>query len=674
MIRPTIARLAAVGFFAAAALTAGDKPIDPALFDQKCKPCENFYQHANGAWLNTTEIPPEESNFGMFQQVRNRNQDILKQVIAKAVDSKGSLKGSPQQLVGDFYASGMDQKAIDAAGIGPLKPYLAQIKKFKSAADVGLFISQSHKNGLDFVFSFASLSDFANSKMEMAYCAQGGLGLPERDYYLKEDADSVALRKKYEAHIAEMLVFLDYSKEEAAKAAATILKMETELAKVSLSAVEQRDPSSWYNVKTLKEADQITANFSWSGYFKTLGLDQVTRFSYAHPKFFAQMNTMLADQPVSDWQHYLRWHLISGAAPYLSGDIRAADFAFSQTTLRGVEEQQPRWKQVINATNQVLGEALGQMYVAEAFPPEAKKRMMVMIEDLRGALKERLQNLPWMSEETKQKALVKADSFTPHIGYPDEWRSYAELQIKENDFGGNMLRGIAHARAFELAKVDKPVNPKEWGMNPQIVNAYYNPLKNEIVFPAGILQPPFFNMAADDAVNYGAIGAVIGHELMHGFDDAGSQFDAEGNMKNWWTGEDREKFEARAGELVAQFNGYQPLEGLFVNGELTLGENIADLGGLTIAYEALQKRLGDGNREKIDGFTPEQRFFLSWSQAWRRLYRTEELKVRVQTDPHSPSQYRANGPLSNMPMFYKAFGCKEGDAMYRNDKDRVVIW
>ncbi|CAM2005843.1 M13 family metallopeptidase [Acanthopleuribacter pedis] len=675
MIRSKLAKLALSGMFAVAALTAGDKPINTDYFDKDCKPCDDFYKYANGAWLKTAEIPAEESNYGMFQVVRNRNQDLLKQIVQKAGDAKGALPGSPRQLVGDFYASGMDQKTIDAAGIKPLASYLAEINGFKNASDIGAFVSASHRGGLDFLFGFTSLPDFSDSSMEIAYCVQGGLGLPDRDYYLKEDAESAELRKKYRAHIAEMLRFLDYSAADAGKAAGIIMEMETALAQASLSAVERRDPATWYNLKTQAEADAATPNFSWSNYFKTLALSEVKQFSFAHPKFFAEMDNMLAKRPVSDWQHYLRWHLISGAAPFLSAEIRAADFAFSSTTLRGVEEQQPRWKQVINATNSVLGEALGQMYVAEAFPPEAKQRMMVMIDDLRVALKNRLKNLAWMSEETKKKALIKADSFTPHIGYPDEWRDYSQLKIKRGDYAGNLLRGRAHARAYEIHKVGKPVNPKEWGMNPQVVNAYYNPLKNEIVFPAGILQPPFFNMSADDAVNYGAIGAVIGHELMHGFDDAGSRFDHDGNMKNWWTEDDREKFDARAAELVAQFNGYEPLEGLFVNGELTLGENIADLGGLTISYEALQSRLAKtGNTAKIDGFTPSQRFFLSWAQAWRRLYRDEELTVRVKTDPHSPSQYRANGPVSNMPTFYKAFGCKQGDAMFRDEKDRVVIW
>ncbi|CAM2069953.1 M13 family metallopeptidase [Sulfidibacter corallicola] len=650
------------------------KGIDPALFDKECKPCQDFYQYANGTWLQETEIPAEEGRYGMFNLVRDRNLAILQDILEEAAKKSDHPRGSLKQLVGDFYSSGMDTKRLNKLGIEPLKPYLADVDALKSKADLTAFIANSHALGRDYVFGFFGNSDFNDSKKQIAYTIQAGLGLPERDYYTKKDEESVALREKYVAHVARMLQKIGYDAAAAKAGAKTVLAMETTLAEASLTAVELRNPATWYNYKTLAEADAATPNFSWTAYFKTLGLAETQGFSLAHPKFFAAMDKMLAERPLNDWKTYLKWHSVNGAADFLDDDTRQANFDFFKKTLRGVQAQKPRYKQVIEATNAALGESVGQLFVARAFPPEAKARMMTMIENLRGSLHKRLDRLDWMSEETRKLALVKVKSFKPKIGYPDRWRDQSDMKIRRDSFLANALAGIAHNRKYDLGKINKPTDNNEWEMLPQVVNAYYNPLQNEIVFPAGILQPPFFDMEAHDADNYGAIGAVIGHELMHGFDDSGSQFDAEGNFKNWWTADDRQRFEARTAKLVEQYNQYEPIEGAHVNGQLTLGENIADLGGLIISFEALQGALASQPKVKVEGFTPEQRFFLSWAQAWRGKYRDETLKLRLKTDPHSPGQYRANGPLTNMETFSKAFGCQKGDPMHRTAETRVVIW
>jgi putative endopeptidase len=446
--------------------------------------------------------------------------------------------------------------------------------------------------------------------------------------------------------------------------------METRLARVSLGAVEMRNPANFYNPTTVAEAQAVAPALNFPRYLNTLGVS-VERFSFPHRAFFAQVDTMLREVPVDDWKAYLRWNLLRNAAPYLSSPIERENFRFYQTVLSGTPQMQPRWKRARGAVDGFVGEALGQLYVAEAFPPEAKAKAMEMIANIRAALQTRLEGLEWMGPETRARALAKLATFTPRIGYPDEWRDYSAVEIEPGAFLANVRRATEFEVRRQYAKVGKPVDPGEWSMTPQTVNAYYNPLRNEIVFPAGIMQPPFFDPRADDAVNYGAMGAIIGHEIMHGFDDQGSQFDAEGNFSNWWTEQDKAEFTRRAGMLVEQYGAYVAVDSLRVNGQLTLGENIGDLGGLIIAYDALQRSLGSGPRTAIDGFTPEQRFFLSFAQAWRGVARDEAVRLQVQTDPHSPRRFRAVGPVSNMPEFARAFSCSPGDPMVRSEPVRI---
>jgi putative endopeptidase len=477
-----------------------------------------------------------------------------------------------------------------------------------------------------------------------------------------------------------MLGFAGVPAEDAKKQAQAVLAFETRLAKASFAPVELRIPANQYNFVTVADADKATPNFSWSKLFAALNIKDSKGFSLSQPKFFAEFNAMLADVPVADWQAYLRYHTIAGGAPYLSSDIADANFAFYGTTMRGQKEQKPRWKRVLDSVNGTMGEALGQVYVKEVFPEESKQQMLQLVNNLREALKVRLENLEWMSAETKAKAIEKWNTFDPKIGYPDKWRDYSGLSIdKSKSYLDNLIAATAFENAFQMAKIGKPADRTEWGMTPQTVNAYYNPLKNEIVFPAGILQSPFFDPEADPALNYGGIGAVIGHEMLHGFDDQGSQFDAQGNNKNWWTDADLKAFQSRTGKLVAQFNDYVAMQDekgndLRVKGDLTLGENIADLGGLTVAYDALQRDLMTKKIAQIDGFTQDQRFFMNWSTVWRRNFTPEELKVRLNTDSHAPARFRANGAPSNMPAFASAFNCKAGDGMVRDESKRIVIW
>ncbi|MGB6366780.1 MAG: M13 family metallopeptidase, partial [Thermoanaerobaculia bacterium] len=540
--------------------------------------------------------------------------------------------------------------------------------------DIRAIIRDFHAEGISVLFEGAVFQDLKNSEMYIMYAVQGGLGLPDRDYYTRTDEESVELKKKYVAHVSKMLQLLGDSAEEADQAAEAILALETRLAEASLTNVELRNPENYYNIETIEAADAATPNFSWARYLQALGLEELETFSFAHPKFFAEMNTALEDLPLATWKNYLRWNLASGFAPYLSSEFVEEDFAFNQATLQGTEEMKPRWKRVLNVINGNMGEALGQLYVEKAFPPQAKASALEMIGNLQAAVKERIEKLDWMGDETRAKALEKLAAFNAKIGYPDEWRDYTALEIGRTSYADNVRAAVTFEMRRNLDKIGEPIDRNEWAMAPQAVNAYYMPVMNEIVFPAGILQPPYFDFEIDSAVNYGGMGAVIGHEFMHGFDDQGSRFDADGNMINWWTEQDTENFQQATEILVDQYNGFVAIDDLHVNGELTLGENIGDFSGLTMSFYGLQKALAEDPVDKIDDFTPEQRFFLAWAQAWRRNYRPEALKLQVNTDPHSPGKFRVLGPLSNMPEFYEAFGCDEGDAMFRPTEERVVIW
>ncbi len=648
--------------------------LDIRNFDTSTRACDDFYQFANGGWLARNPVPPAYQRWGVFNEVNNRNEDLLHEILEAATNNPDAEPGSNEQKIGDFFASAMDVEKIEAAGLDPLKPDLARIDAIGSLADLQKVITQFHLEGISSLFDLGVYEDLKDTSRSILYVTQGGLGLPDRDYYVKDDADSKKLREQYVAHVAKMFMLLGEPEADANAHAATVMEIETRLAKASLTRVEARDPNKQYDLVKVSELDPSEPNFSWAGYLADLGLEDVEDLSHQPGAFFKEVNTLLAERSLDDWKVYLRWHLVHAAAPYLSSAFENENFAFYGTALRGTKELLPRWKRALRPMNRYLGEALGQLYVARAFPPEYKARALALVDNLRSVLKERIQNLDWMGEETKKKALEKLATFTPKIGYPDKWRDYSKLQIDRSSYLANVRRGAAFEVRRNLDKIGKPVDKTEWLMNAHTVNAYYNPVKNEIVFPAGILQPPFFDGEIDDPVNYGAFGAVIGHEILHGFDDQGSKFDAQGNLNDWWTEEDRKRFEERTAKLVDQFNAYVAIDDLHVNGKLTLGENIGDLGGVTVSFAALQKALAKNPLGRIDGMTPQQRFFLAYAQAWRANYRPEALRLLVKTNPHAPPKFRTLGPLSNLEGFYKAFGCAPGDGMYRHEADRVKIW
>ncbi|AVP96894.1 peptidase [Ahniella affigens] len=660
------------------ALVAGPALAFPALdaknFDTSVPACTDFYQHANGNWLKTTTIPAEYSSWGVFNEINERNLETLKSVLESAAANQNAKPGSNEQKLGDFYAAAMDEAAIEKAGRAPIDPELKQIDALTDRAGVVALINDWQSRGNSVLFGLGKEADLKNSTTNIAYAVQGGLALPDRDYYTKTDADSVALRAKYFDHMTKMLELAGTPADQARLDAAEIMQLETRLANASLTNIELRNPANFYNISTIADASKATPNYNWAALFKAIGRDDITTFSFSHPKFFAEMDKALGDTPISTWKAYLRWNLVHNAADYLSKDFVDASFDFNGKTLRGAKELRPRWKRVADQVDTALGEALGQAFVEKRFSAASKKRMLELVNNLQTSLKARLQKLDWMGDATKEQALAKFATFTPKIGYPDKWRDYSGLTVSRNSYWNN----IQAARTFEAKRqyglINKPVDRTEWGMLPHEVNAYYNPLKNEIAFPAGILQPPFFNADADDAVNYGSIGGVIGHELMHGFDDQGSQFDAQGNLRMWWTDEDRKAFEARTKKLVEQFNEFVAIEDKHVNGELTLGENIADLGGLLVSYDAFKMTPEGQSNEKIDSLTPDQRFFHAWAQGWRRLHTDQDLKLRLNTDPHSPAVFRVQGPFANIDAFASAFGCKAGDPMVRSEEKRVRIW
>jgi putative endopeptidase len=651
------------------------KAIDSVNMDTNVKPCENFYQYANGGWIKANPVPADKSRWGGFEQVADRNRDILKSILDEVSAKKDWPKGSIEQKVADFYASGMDDAAIENAGTAPLKPWLAKVDGFKNAKGLPVLLGELRLDGIGGGFGFMVAQDPKESTRYIGTLNQGGLGLPDRDYYLREDPKSKEIRAKYVAHVTKMLELAGEKPDAAAAGAAAVMDVETKLAKASLTRVENRDPQKTYNKMTLAELEKLGPGFSWRAYFDQLGVKQVPDLNVRQPQFFKAFAEISTTVPLEQWRMYLRWHVINGMADSLTKAFQDESFAFRGKVLNGVPEQEDRWKRVQAATDRALGEALGQLFVRRTFSPEAKARMIELVENLRAALKERIEKLDWMSPETKAQALRKLAAFHVKVGYPDKWRDYAKLEIARTSYAENLLRARSFETARNLAKLGKPIDRTEWGMTTPTVNAYYSSTMNEIVFPAGILQPPFFDAKADDAVNYGGIGGVIGHEMSHGFDDSGSQFDADGNLKNWWTDADRAAYKARTELIVKQFDAYEALPGEHVNGKLTLGENIGDLGGLKIAFAALEKALKKKGRPSlIDGFTPEQRFFLNWAQVWRMTIRDEALRVRLNTDPHSPGKFRVIGPLSNLPEFYEAFSCSAGTGMVRPAEVRPSIW
>jgi putative endopeptidase len=632
--------------------------------------CADFTGYANGKWLAANAIPGDRTSWGAFEMLDERSTAVQRQLAEQAAAHANAT--GVEKIVGDLWATGMDEAKVNAQGIEPIKADLAAIDGLSSKDAIVEYLSANTAKGRNFLFGFGGEADFKDSSMVLAYASQGGLGLPDPEYYTK--AENKEKLQAYEAHIAKVLELSGVAVADAAKQAKDVVAFETRLAKASKTSEElSRDVSLYYNPVTLADADKLTPNFSWTRFFESQGV-KADKFSLAMPGFHQEVSKMLGDTDPAIWRAYLRFHTVDGASPYLSDAFVNENFNFYAKTLRGQKEIKPRWKRVLDTVEGEAGEALGQMYVKVAFPAESKAKMETLVGNLRTALKTRLENLPWMSAETKQKAIAKWETFTPKIGYPDKWREWTGLATSRDSYIGNVLAAQEFNYKWNLGKIGKPVDKTEWGMPPQMVNAYYNPLQNEIVFPAAILQPPFFDPNASDEMNYGGIGAVIGHEMIHGYDDQGSRFGPTGNMEVWWTDGDAKAFSGLTGKLVNQFNGYTTEGGGKVNGSLTLGENIADLGGLATAYEAMKKATEATPDPKTDGLTRDQRFFLNWATVWRRNFTPEELTVRLKTDPHAPANFRAIGAPSNLPAFAAAFQCKAGDAMVRDGDKQVVIW
>jgi predicted metalloendopeptidase len=647
--------------------------IDPKNFNPAVKPQDDFYQYANGGWLATNPIPADYGSWGAFNEVDERTKKDLHGILDRTAAATGNRTQIEQQ-VGDFYASGMDEAAIEAAGLKPLQPELDKLAAIQTAADVQAAMGHLQRMGVGAGFYFSSEQDPRNTTMMIAANGQGGLGLPDRDYYFRDDEKSKKIREQYVTHIAKIFELAGNAPAAAQTAAQAVMQVETALAAGSKKREDLRDPIANYHKMSLAEVQKLTPHFDWAGYLATIGVANPGDIDVGQPEFLQAFDQELTAGSVDEWKAYLRWHLLSSSAPYLSKTFVDEDFDFYGRTLYGTPQMHDRWKRVLDAEDAYLGEALGQLYVAEFFPPESKARMLKLVKNVEAALHDRLETLEWMDEPTRAEALKKLAAFGVKIGYPDKWIDYTKLKVDRGPYVLNVLRAQEFDAQRELAKIGKPVDRTEWGMSPQTVNAYNNPTMNEIVFPAAILQPPFFDPKADDAVNYGGIGAVIGHEMTHSYDDQGRQYGPDGNLKDWWTPESLARFKQLAAGIVKQFDGYVAVDDLHINGNLTQGENIADLGGVKLAYTALEKELGNGPREKIDGFTPEQRFFLGWATVWRTNQRPETTRVRTLTDPHSPAPFRVNGPLSNLPEFAQAFEAPAGAPMVRSEAERVVIW
>ena len=646
--------------------------LNPADRDTTCKPCDDFNTYANGGWLKSNPVPPEYSRWGTFSQLTDRNREALRKILERLALEK-TASGSEEQKLGDFYSTCMDEASIEIAGAKPLAPELSRIESIGNLADLESEVAHLQLRGVNALFAFGSQQDRKNSTEVIAGAFQGGLGLPDRDYYTKTDEKSKTLRDQYTEHVRKMFGLLGDPPEKAAARAKSVLAIETQLAQASMTRVERRDPDATYHRLSSDELKSLTPRFSWPAYFRDLDAPSIGAVNVGQPKFFQNLDAQLASVPLDDWKTYLRWHLVHAAAPGLSSDFVREDFDFFSTALQGTKEIQPRWKRCVQATDAQLGFALGHLYVREYFPPEAKQRADRMVKDLIAALREDLAALPWMGAETKKAALAKLDAFTPKIGYPDTWRDYSSFSVDRRSYATNVMNGNLYESRRDLAKIGKPLDRTEWGMTPPTVNAYYSAPRNEIVFPAGILQPPFFNASADDAVNYGGIGAVIGHEMTHGFDDQGRKFDGSGNLKNWWTEQDLKNYESRSGCVEKQFDAYVVSGDLHENGKLVLGESIADLGGLTIALKAYEKSLaGKPRPPDIDGLSPEKRFFLSWAHVWAENIRPEAERLMVTVNPHPLDRFRAIAAPSNMPEFAQAFSCKAGDPMVRGA--RCQIW
>ena len=644
--------------------------INQDHFDLSVRPQDDLFRYVNGTWLKEFEIPADKSNYGSFTKLSEEADENVKAIIEES--SKGDpVKGSNEQKVGDLFKSYMDVDRLESLGLSPLQDEFAKINNIKNLSDLSEYIAHAQIMTESPFYVYVYI-DVKQPDTYITQMGQDGLGLPNRDYYLKDDEKSVTLREKYLQHVTTMFSLANFNNAE--EMAKTVFAIETQLATAQWPKEKLRDPVASYNKLDWSELQEIMPNLDWQRWREASMLSAMDKALVRQPDYFSKVNKLLTEISISDWKSYYKWQLLTSAAPYLSKAFDEENFSFYGTVLSGVTEQEPRWKRGVGAINGVLGEVVGEIYVAKHFKPEAKERMKVLVENLREAYRQGILELEWMGDATKEQALDKLNKFTPKIGYPDKWKDYSKLDIVADDLVGNLTRATMVEIKRNREKLGKPIDKTEWAMNPQTVNAYYNPALNEIVFPAAILQPPFFNLDADDAVNYGAIGAVIGHEMGHGFDDQGSQYDGDGRLKDWWTEKDRSEFKNRTNKLVGQFDAFTVLDGVKLNGEFTQGENIGDLSGLTIAYKAYQLAKKNSSAPIIDGLTGDQRVFAGWAQIWGRKYRDEELLRRIDTDPHSPSEFRTNGIVMNMPEFYKAFDVKEADKLYLPPEERVKIW
>jgi predicted metalloendopeptidase len=661
--------------FGVTAIVGQSSHFDIAGMDTKTSACADFYQYANGGWLMANPIPAAYPAWGVANVLDEKNREALHQILEEAAKNTTARKGSNEQKVGDYYAACVDEAKIETDGLKTIQAELDLIAKIKDQAALQKEIAHLHSIGINAAFGSGSNQDFKNSAEVTAGLFQGGLGLPNRDYYFKSDDKSKTIRDEYLKHVAKMFELMGDDPAKAAAEAQAIMKLETKLAEGSKTPVELRDPEQNYHRMRMAQLSEVAPAIDWVAYFQGTGLMQKPDVNVGQPEFFKALNTQMTATPIADWQTYLRWNLINGTASALSKQFVDEDFHFKGTILQGSKENLPRWRRCVTATDRAMGEALGAVYVQKAFPPAAKARALEMVRNLEAALKSDISTLNWMGEATRKQAIVKLEAFLNKIGYPDKWRDYSTLTIDRGSYVANRLRVAKFNEERDWNKIGKPVDRMEWLMSPPTVNAYYNPQINEIVFPAGILQPPYFDATADDALNYGAMGSVIGHEMTHGFDDEGRQFDSTGNLANWWSDADLKAFNERAECIVKQFNGFEVEKGLFENGKLVQGESIADLGGLVVAYAAFQKSMeGKPRPANIDGFTPEQRFFLGFARGWAENIRPELARLLVNSDPHPLAKFRVNGPLSNMPQFAAAFQCKDGEVMVRPEKDRCVIW
>ena len=666
--------LAATSSFSFAQTAASEPVLDVSAMDKTIDPCVDFYAYSCGGWMKKNPIPPDQASWGTYGKLEDENRAQLRSILEEAA-KKNTPRNAVTQKIGDYYASCMDEVAIDKLGAGPLRPELDRIASLKSKQELAEHVATTpyppSLYGGGTLFAFRSDQDFKDSTQVIAEIDQSGLGLPDRDYYLKDDAKSEELRKAYVAHVTKMFQLVGDSATDAAQEAATVMRIETALAKGHMTRVERRDPPKLYHKMSAGELQKLAPVFGWNAYFTKTGVGALESLNVVTPEYLRTLNQEIEKESLADWKSYLRWHAAHSAANDLSSPFVKEHFDFYGKTLRGRQELPPRWKRCTNDVDDGLGEALGQAYVARFFSPEAKQAALKMVKEIEGAMQNEIRALPWMGAATKEQALTKLHAIANKIGYPDKWRDYGTLEIVRGDHLGNSERASWFEFHRWLAKIGKPVDRDEWGMTPPTINAYYDPQKNDINFPAGILQPPLFSALSDAAPNYGDTGGTMGHELTHAFDDEGSQFDAQGNLRNWWTDADRKQFEQRAQCVVDQYSGYTIIDDIKINGKLTNGEDLADLGGTLLAYLAWKQDTGGQKLEPLDGLAPEQRFFVAYGQSWCTNERDENKRLRATVDPHSPEKYRANGVVANMPEFRAAFHCKPGQPMVRENSCRV---